>query len=365
MNENCHFKIIPCGSNGAGQLGVGHQTDLLGISREKAIEFKSKPVKITGGGNHTLVLCENGTVHAAGDISEKLINSIPESSKNVFKQITFNETSKVKNIASGWEFCTLITQDNKIYTSGIGLNGELGLGKSIQQTDCFTEVNVDFGDLDIVDIKSSIHSVIVQLSNGELWGWGNNKKGQLLPLNGNKSLKLLWEPTKLPFLPNEVLEFTMGREYTLLKTTLMVLMGADRFGLNEEILKRNINSKDITKLMSMWSSIHCELIDESNIISMGNNSHGQMFPGSQENLSLFAVGSEHGLCYDELTQTVYAWGWGEHGNCGLPYGKSTIENVTFDFLNPIYKASGNEEIISLFAGCATSWIVVSYTTGQY
>lgn len=366
MSEKCHFKILSCGSNGSGQLGLNHQEDILEISTENAIEFISKPIKISCGGNHTLILCEDGNVYAAGDISHDVLLNISDtaSSFSGFKQISFNGISKFKNITCGWEFSTLITLDNCIYSFGVGLNGELGLGKDKQRTNAAIKIETVFGDNAITDIKSSIHSIIIQLSNGELWGWGNNKKGQLLPLHGDKSLKIIWEPKKLPFTLNEVHDFAMAREFTIFRTSKLIIMGADKFGIEQEMSNKNINSKEIIQLMAMWSSVHIQMAGQAYLTSLGNNSHGQRFPIPNSGFRLFTVGSEHGLCYDEYNNTVYAWGWGEHGNCGLQKGKASIDNVTFDFLNPIYKllkSNGNEKIVSLFGGCATSWIVVSIT----
>lgn len=347
--------MLSSGSNGSGQLGLEHKEDVSEISLASAIYLPSKPVKIACGGNHTLVLCENGHVFAAGDA---LMDFDGEEERiGELQRVRFHGFDTFKDITAGWEFSVFVTDEDRIFSAGIGLNGELGLGKTTKKTRAAQEVIIQgLGKCAVKAIHSSIHSVVVEFDNQQLYGWGHNKKGQLVELAGDKSLKILWSPVLLSF-DDEVIDVSMSREFTVFRTSKSIIFnGADKFQIKENLA--NYANDKIIETLSMWSSLHLQT-KAKNLASLGNNSHGQLFPGAENKiLTHFAVGSEHGLCYEDPSRTVFAWGWGEHGNCGLEKDKKTIDRVTFDYLNPIYTLKTNEKLVSLFGGCATTWIVL-------
>jgi alpha-tubulin suppressor-like RCC1 family protein len=67
-------RLFSLGSNGSGQLGIGHQEDVSSpqpcifdeASSLQRLEPDDEIVKVVAGGNHTLVLFASGAVFAAG-----------------------------------------------------------------------------------------------------------------------------------------------------------------------------------------------------------------------------------------------------------------------------------------------------------
>src|SRR5271156_750619 len=67
-------RLFSLGSNGSGQLGIGHQEDVSSpqpcifdeASSFQRLEPDDEIVKVVAGGNHTLVLFASGAVFAAG-----------------------------------------------------------------------------------------------------------------------------------------------------------------------------------------------------------------------------------------------------------------------------------------------------------
>ncbi|GMM31983.1 Ats1 protein [Martiniozyma asiatica (nom. inval.)] len=350
--------LLCCGSNGSGQLGLGHKNDLNHLEKVQFNLTGFEPVKVVCGGNHTLVLGKDGSVFGSGLAMGRLAALEIENLKK-FERIE----GIYKDIAAGWEFSILVNCKNEIFAFGEGFNGELGLGKGTHKAKASKcKLNFKAKD-DIKMIKASIHSVILQLSNGEIYAWGNNKRGQLLNFGMDKSLKVLWEPTLLPF-EDTVLDWAMGREFTVFLTKSkqgnlrLKFKGKDTFNIEHSMSQL----KDLSnvKLLAMWTSLHCEI--NSTLFSFGNSSHGQLYAFDHNQKSLFTVGSEHGLCYDNVNHSVLSWGWGEHGNCGLPPDATEITNVTFDFLNTLYKVPKQKEVVGLFGGCASSWVLVKDPT---
>ncbi|KAI5962670.1 ATS1 [Candida pseudojiufengensis] len=360
------YQVLSCGSNGDYQLGQGNDEDqsILKPSIFRTIEngndhysttINSKPVEIACGGNHTIIRMFEGTIYSAGSNTFGQIGK-PISIKNdqTFSQVKFEK--KIKKIACCWESSFIITEDDEIYSIGKGLKGELGLGKDVTETSEFKLIKKF--DIPILDIQAAMNHVVVRLADGSLSGWGNCRKGQLGEIINPSLIKqgAIWEPW---FLQMGTLKgndhFGVGREFTI----ITVNGKPHLYGkLNNSNIEDIQSLQKIRNVKTMWSSIHFQTDDS--FISFGINSHGQLFdykPKKQFNAAHvdFETGSEHGLLL--LDSEVYAWGWGEHGNCGI---SKTNDTNTFNYLNPIFTNDDSEasNIIYFKAGCATSWVVI-------
>lgn len=343
-----HYNLLACGSNGNFQLGLGDDEDKSSLV-EINVTLKAPPRSFAFGGNHTLILLDDGTVMAAG--SNEYGQCGIKASEALKEFIEIPGTWKF--IAAGWEYSVLVDEQDRVYTCGTGLKGELGLGKNIVLSE--TPCDVKFSTKSpVLGVKSSINHVIVMREDGT-YGWGACRKGQLGEVkevdHKNKPVSCYWEPKKLP------LEGTL------------VAMGHDRTVLYDgsviKVLGKNacsIEAPNANNVQAMWSSVHWSTSTRSHegieIYSQGNNLHGQLYQYNNEASPVdVVVGSEHGLVLLSDGK-VCAWGWGEHGNCGeAPETKKKGENdpVTYDYLNEIYR--GPDKVVGMAAGCATSWIV--------
>lgn len=339
-------RLLCCGSNGDYQLGLGDDIDRNSVKEvELAAEVNSNlsNARMACGGQHTLLLLANGEVYGCGSNRRGQLYSNGTDKPVCGKFGAIEPLKEVVAICAGWEFSIAATK-YKIFVAGHGSNGELGLGH-------VTETSLGEIELPgVVKMKSSIHSTMVQLENGLVYGWGNNKKGQLFPHNGDKQLKTVWSPKELDF-DGEVVDFALGRDFTVIVLKVadglkLELRGVDRFNIMKTL--QAVDLSGFKSVQTMWSSVHITL--QSGLISAGNNSHGQLFPDRFILGDRYTVGSEHGLVV--RNGHVYAWGWGEHGNCGI----NRIESVVFDYLSEIYKCSSP---VQVFGGCATSFILVT------
>lgn len=369
------YKILACGSNGSFQLGTGDNVDTDTL-REISVENASKPVQFAFGGNHTLILFEDGQVHACGDNSQ---GQCGVQKKEVIKSFT-RIPGKFSKVAAGWEFSVLLSCDGDLYSCGHGPKGELGLGEKTTEAESLTRVELPKGvkASDIAEIQASISHVLVRTADGKFVGWGASRKGQLGKVEfqktskgQNKPIGQIWEPRIVDFSGSQ---YCMGRDRTIVakdKERGEEMPGmsdnnkikTNGIGVEEQNSKVGIeiSGKDpefvecaplIVK--AMWSSVHYTQHGQNGleIISKGNNLHGQLYNFTTPSPIVdFEVGSEHGIVLLQ-DNTVYAWGWGEHGNCG-PKQK---ESVTFDYLNLIY--SRQEKVVQLACGLATTWLVI-------
>lgn len=230
-----------------------------------------------------------------------------------------------------------------VFTCGHGPKGELGQKEGTTESPSLRKVDLTVDQFH--EAKASINHVVLKMGS-KIYGWGACRKGQLglqtLSSRGKPPVAV-WSPQELPF---SSAEFAVGHDQTIMRNGNISVLGK--------------NSRTIDALASsfraMWLSIHW--LDESgNIHSDGNNLHGQLFdyrierPLQNERIQRFEVGSEHGLALTSCNR-VFAWGWGEHGNCGVPKN----ESVTFDYLNLLY--DGSLRVCYLAGGLATTFVVV-------
>ncbi|KAI5969573.1 ATS1 [Candida margitis] len=367
------YQVLACGSNGNYQLGQDDDEDQRALrpclfhvegEPQPTTSIQHKPRKIACGGNHTLILFENGDVFSCGD-NEFGQTGHPESESVVaaFKRVTSIQ-HKFIDISCGWDYSFLLTEGNDLFACGKGLKGELGLGIHVlQATKPHLVTRFDAG---VRKLKTAVNHTIVQTSNNKLYGWGNCRKGQLGNIEGSLIKKgAIWQPTELDFEISPIVTFELGREFTVLSSS----DGLHLFGKsNTDVQELRREAANAELIDAMWSSIHFK--SHHTIKSFGTNTHGQLYDyGSISGDFEFVVGSEHGLLKSE--NKVYAWGWGEHGNCGDVKNNNTaiglsssiddatddgLRSITFNYLNVLY--DGSEEVIMIAGGCATSWVAI-------
>lgn len=344
------FQVYAFGSNGSGQLALGHTEDVATPEMCKVlnIQLTSQPCKIAAGGNHTLMLCRDGSLYVAGD-TEGGRCIVQENAKLLtsFQRVKFYgiDDKLVNNFAhcsATWEASTLVSIDGKVYTCGVGRKGELGQGLNRDHS-ISPRLIADFppAGTKIVDLEACMSHTVAVLSNGDVYGWGAGRKGQL-----GEPAETVWTPRKIECLSFSVFKVACGREFTCLigsaTSGALAVIGSDKWKI------RTSAPQSVTKwraVYASWGGIHI-LYDNGSLLGWGRNDHGQQSPPDMTPIRKIVVGSEHVLACEENGK-VLAWGWGEHGNCGAPIDAAAR---TCNLI-----ASGQQFSI-LGAGCATSWL---------
>lgn len=352
------------GSNGSGQLGIGHKED---VSVPKDVHFgsESKTIdQLKAGGNHTLLL-SSGVLYCSGDSSSGACGLISGSSASdvefrLLRLNTEDDLSKARTVlcAASWEASIIIQQDNngkstQVYSFGTGNKGELGQGEHIFRSSKAQKIN-NFPPegLEVVDLAASVSHIVAVLSNGDVYGWGSGRKGQIGQPEGIISI-----PRKIHGISFEVVRAVCGREFTYLLgqsgSGQHAVLGSDKWSIKSSMPETAPEWKDIG---ATWGSIFV-LQQDAKLISWGRDDHGQLAPPEVPPLSKIAIGSEHAL---GLTTTgdVLAWGWGEHGNCGPSTTNGDVKGRWNVIASSQYLPPGSK-IASIGAGCATSWISIT------
>jgi protein ATS1 len=351
--------LLALGSNGSGQLGIGNNEDVA-VPTEVALPVASSAkvvsiVTFAAGGNHTLILYEDGNILVSGDNSDGRCSlSMAATGLNKSSQLTSfvppNElpldapADAHKFCAATWQASICFSNDGRIISCGTGTKGELGLGKGIthapvpQTIPCFPPEGTE-----VVNLAASMGHVVAVLSNGEVYGWGTGRKGQIGTPLGDQ-----WSPRKIEGIPFPAHRAVCGREFTYVvgepADGKHIVLGSDKWSVMSHAPKDLPPWKSIG---ASWGSIFV-LLQTGNMLSWGRNDHGQLCPPDLPQVEQIAIGSEHALALTSSGQVI-AWGWGEHGNCGQPTSDGDVKG-TWNVLPVIGK------VYNIGAGCATSFI---------
>lgn len=331
------------GSNGSGQLGIGHVED---VSTPQLVMGYSAASQIVCGGNHTVISGKTG-VATAGDNNDGRCFASTGRSVNELSFISSKDYPEA-TVAAAWS-ASFICSNDSIYACGSGNAGELGLGEGIEVAKLPQAIpNFPPTGTKILKIASCMAHVVVVLTNGEVWGWGKGRKGQL----GEPS-ESVWSPRKFENVRFFAVDVVCGKDFTCIfgspSAGELVVFGPnsnDRFGIRS---KAPANVAGWKKVAASWGSIFV-LYNSGQVTAWGRNDHGQLPPDGLPLLESIAAGSEHclGLIKDGK---VLAWGWGEHGNCGESTDeKGDVKNGWNEIALPAPAAA-------IFAGCATSFVV--------
>ena len=221
---------------------------------------------------------------------------------------------------------------------------------------------------------SSSHSQMV------LVGWGASRHGQL---GQHAGARVVARPTRLPIPIDEdpMVSCALGNQHTV------VLHASGRISALGSNKQGQIQIPSLGSRMRMcglgctWNGTYMQTIDgdKHGLLSMGNNAQGQLGRGCtvestfgemavslpvDRAISGFVCGSEHVLAVMESSASqegnlVVGWGWNEHGNMGLgSLGNITVPTQLWPRNDMEAYNKYPQRVIGIWAGCATSWLLV-------
>ncbi|OAQ66702.1 Regulator of chromosome condensation, RCC1 [Pochonia chlamydosporia 170] len=357
--------IFAIGSNGSGQLGIGHEED---VSVPKPVQFHPKPpnsriTAIAAGGNHTLILCESGDLYWSGDPSTGAcgINSV--SNASAFQPVRLvrdgheDQIGSPVLIAATWEASFVVSKDStgrrtSIFSFGMGMRGELGSGELILRTPSATKLpNFPPPGCEIVDLAACMGHVVTVLDNGDAYGWGNCRKSQV-----GEPAGVVYEPRRIDGIGFGVTRAVCTKEATCFfgepGSGKMQALGSDKWGI---ISKSPSVAPSWTDIAAGWGAVY--ILKEDGVLqAWGRDDHGQLPPPNLPRIKQIAIGSEHVVALS-LDGDVLSWGWGEHGNCGPRVENNNVKG-RWNVIASSKFIPADSQITRIGAGCATSWICI-------
>ena len=148
--------------------------------------------KVALGNRHVMVLLSNGNLYGIGDNEYGQLGLGDSNRRLEFAAISIpglDKQVKVCDIILGASHSIVHLSNGMIYGCGLHENGQLGLGydNDVFEFNKFTAITIEGLDKDtsILKIMVSNNSTYAFLSNGAIYGCGDNKNGILEP-NSNK-----------------------------------------------------------------------------------------------------------------------------------------------------------------------------------
>lgn len=357
--------VFAIGSNGSGQLGIGHEED---VSVPKPVQFLSDPpdsriIKIAAGGNHTLLLCESGSLYWSGDSSTGACGITHDTKSAAFQSIRLirdehdDSIATPSLIAATWEASFVVSRDEagkrtKIFSFGTGMKGELGSGELIVRSPAANLLqNFPPSGTEIIDLAACMGHVVAVLDNGDAYGWGNCRKSQV-----GEPGAVLYEPRRIDGIGFDVARAVCTKEATCFfgapESGQVRVLGSDKWGLLSKSPSVVPSWSDVG---AGWGAFYM-LGQDGSLQAWGRNDHGQLPPPNLPSLKQMAIGSEHAVALSK-DGDVLSWGWGEHGNCGPRVENNDVKG-RWNVIASSKFIPADSRISGIGAGCATSWICI-------
>ncbi|KAI1213163.1 RCC1/BLIP-II [Annulohypoxylon truncatum] len=370
--------LFALGSNGSGQLGIGHKED---VSVPKQVEFIGEApddeiVQIAAGGNHSIIVTETGKAYWSGDSSSGacgIVKDAGDTDASKFHELilsTSEHLGPVAHVACTWDSSVIVLKDEdnratQVYTCGVpDIGAACANSESATLETPALLNNFPPSGTEVRSLAAGFRHVVVLLDNGDVYGWGNGRKGQLGELADTADSKgVIHHPQKIKGIPFKVSDAVCCQYTTCFVSEpgdgRIIVVGADKWGLKSAA---PVEIPNWNTIGASWGSIYV-LQRNGQLVAWGRDDHGQLPPLLLPELENVAAGSEHVLA---LTKDgdVLSWGWGEHGNCGPQTEKYGDVKGRWNVLASLKNMPEGSKITAIGAGCATSWINIT-TEGLY
>ena len=383
-------ELYAAGSNGRGQLAIGHSQDAHTFTpckfagRESSTSYPAAAadspdiISIVGGGNHTLVLlspvddltspthrlevwgCGDG---AKGQLGPAYIadGGRDNDGAMIFRPLVLPLEEQglfgytISQVAACWETSFFVLakpgQHDLLISMGGDDFGDLGIG-GLRSTKVPFHV-VDFSHvigptphrLSITSITAGPHHAIALLRADDVQhivGWGTARHGQLGPLFAPSGRALPFSPSPVVIdLPidvqlDPVLSIRAGNQHSLFlhSSGCVSALGSGAKGQLQGLR----TAIDVRAIDCSWHGSY--LRTPMGLLSAGANARGQLgrddspvlplaaarFPDDVRVLN-FACGSEHVLAMVESQGMAEVWGWGWNEHGNLGTGSLSDVNV--------------------------------------
>jgi len=334
------------GMNTQGQLGLGNTT--TPITTPTLIPNLSNAKQISCGGNHSLILLNDGTVKVFGYNGNGQLglgNTTQQNSPTLIPSL-----SNVKQVVCGDSHSLVLLNDGTVKGFGYNINGQLGLGNV---TTPITSPTLIPSLTNVKQISCGSSHSLVLLNNGTVKSFGYNAQGQLGL--GNVTTPYM-SPTLIPNITN-VNQISCGNAHSLVLLNDGTVKGFGRNDYGQLGLGNTANSTiptlipNLSNVKQIAGGVYYSLVllNDGTVKAFGYNSDGELGLGnttisyttptlipSLSNVNQIVCGSLHSLALLN-DGTVKAFGYNTYGQLGLgnvvtPYTTPTLipnlSNVT-------------------------------------
>lgn len=162
------------GSANQGRLGLDTADDDF-ITTFTALDSASNYTAAAAGDMHTLFLRENGTMHVTGRNYRGQLGTGNTTGRDVPTSVSLPfGMARPVHISAGGEHSLIVTEDNELWATGDRRSGQLGDGSTSLELVRFARVKTG-----VVAVAAGTSHTMALTEGGFLWGTGNNGSGRI------------------------------------------------------------------------------------------------------------------------------------------------------------------------------------------
>nr|CAD7263232.1 unnamed protein product [Timema shepardi] len=306
------------GANSYGQLAQGFKSEQCPIPTKVCTDTDpASIVSIVGGGGHTMLLDKHGRLFGCGYNSKGQLGVEGKMEVLSFERVTSLGDYAIESVACSWDSTFAITRCGRFFVWGSNTYGQLGVPK---HEITFSPTPIEVPLPTIQHVSSGLRHSAMVTKEGCVIVCGTSRKGALgLIDQTNKPLICVDEPrTGLP----NIQKVVCGQHHTIAQSLDGRIFGwgdnkHGQLGLDPSTHPYVYTPLELQQLIAAPDN---ELVDSddssSNVDAMAAN------PTPRTPWSFLVVFSPAELRPNN--GDVMSWGWNEHGNCGT----GSLENVT-------------------------------------
>ncbi len=171
-------KVLGCGSNSFGQLGMGEEC--RGVDRLTEIPGLQHGCKALACGlRHSLIVDGSGKLFGCGSSRRGQLGDGERELRVDVKPVQGMQGVKVKAVSAGQHFSVALSDQGDLYCFGDDKFGQLLEKKSQLVSGEVRKISADVFSSPVAQVSCGWTHVVARLDSGDVVGWGRGEYGQL------------------------------------------------------------------------------------------------------------------------------------------------------------------------------------------
>jgi alpha-tubulin suppressor-like RCC1 family protein len=224
--------LVTFGDNSVSQLAQGFDGNFMPYPKVSVGSINNRTITdIAAGDLHLIALCSDNTIWTAGKNAQgQLGQSGAVSTLNTFQQMNMSYSYNFSRVFGGLGFSAALSRDGYVVMWGSNAYGQLAQSAAVTQNSVPTLVT--FTSIKVVDICVGSSHVIALGSDGLLYSWGRNNKGQLGVNSTQSQLYTQTQVIMTALSGKNVSSISCGADHSAILTTdsEVYMFGSNQYG---------------------------------------------------------------------------------------------------------------------------------------
>ncbi|XP_059578595.1 secretion-regulating guanine nucleotide exchange factor isoform X4 [Alligator mississippiensis] len=341
------------GANSYGQLGLGHKEDVLLPQSLEIFPCNQQRIKsITGGGGHSAVITDAGEFFVCGQNKEGQLGLNHTEDVLCFTLCTALSSLHVIQVACGWDFTVILTENGEVLSCGSNAFGQLGLPQT--SGGCLSPQKIESLREKIVNVAAGIRHALAATESGLVFQWGTGMASRAKRMNQGRTIPPFLkakEPCRVSGLEKVKVKRVTASSYhsvSLTESGKVFTWGRADYGqlgrssvhdgqrqevcrISEEHSEQLFNVPVPVPYLTGATQIACgsehnlAIVDKRNQTGQPQEILAEKRVGLQPHPPAFAEGDPSSLLLLNVPvcppgvppgSQCFSWGWNEHGMCG-------------------------------------------------